>query len=157
MKNELLIRQGEAKDIVSIAKFNILAAKESEGRELANENAYEGVKAVIEDSRKGFYLIAEVGSEMVGQLMVTNEWSDWSNRYFFWIQSVYVRKDFRNRKMFSALYRHLLEMIKSRDDVKGIRLYVEKNNRTAIKVYEALGMAKTIYDMYEISKPLANG
>lgn len=151
MKDKLIIRPGETKDIESIAHFNILAARETENRELGFAAALSGVKAVLDDSSKGFYLVAEQEGELVGQLMVTDEWSDWSNKYYFWIQSVYVRNDSRNRKVFSRLYHHLMDMVRARDDVAYVRLYVEKNNKTAQKVYENLGMSKTIYDMYEIT------
>jgi len=151
MKDKLVIRTGEAEDVEAIAHFNILTARETENRELAVETAVSGVKAVFEDSSKGFYLVAEQEDEIVGQLMVTDEWSDWNNKYYFWIQSVYVRGDYRKRRVFSRLYRHLLDMARIRGDVISVRLYVEKDNRTAKRVYESLGMAQSIYRMYEIS------
>lgn len=150
MKDELIIRQAESKDSEAIARFNILAAGETEARVLDFETALNGVKAVFADTNKGFYLVAEQAGKIVGQLLVTAEWSDWSNKYFLWLQSVYVHKDFRKRGLFSRLYRRLVDMAKSRNDVISVRLYVEKNNLPAHRVYEALGMSRTIYDMYEV-------
>ncbi len=37
----------------------------------------------------------------------------------------------------------------ARGDVRGFRLYVEKENRNAQAVYEKLGMRETVYKMFE--------
>jgi len=150
MNQEISIRKAEAGDAAAIAQFNMLIARETEDKELEPQVALDGVKAIFTDPSKGFYLVALSGADIVGQLMVTDEWSDWRNKYFLWIQSVYVRQEFRKNKVFSKLYHHLLDMAKKRDDVGGLRLYVEKNNNVAKRVYEVLGMSKTIYDLYEI-------
>ncbi len=148
-KDEIIVRKAGAKDMDAIIRYNIMMAKETEDMDLDYETVVRGVKAVMEDPHRGFYLVAEKGEEIVGQLMVTDEWSDWRNKYFLWLQSVYVRKDHRNQKVFSRLYHYLMDITKSRHDVAGFRLYVEKNNHLAKKVYEALGMSKSIYDIYE--------
>jgi ribosomal protein S18 acetylase RimI-like enzyme len=88
--------------------------------------------------------------EIVGQSMVTNEWSDWRNLNFLWIQSVYVPEPHRKLGIFSALYRHLEDIGRYRKDVAGLRLYVEKHNENAIRTYERLGMYKPGYEMYEV-------
>ena len=114
------------------------------------DTALAGAKALIKDPHKGFYLIAETMGEIVGQLMVTNEWRDWRNKYFLWIQSVYVREDFRRKGIFSALYHHLNDLARYKKNVAGLRLYVEKNNETARQVYEDIGMIKSHYEIYEV-------
>ncbi len=43
-----------------------------------------------------------------------------------------------------------MQEVDKREDIAGVRLYVEKNNQIAQKVYEAMGMQKTIYHMYEV-------
>jgi GNAT superfamily N-acetyltransferase len=111
---------------------------------------YGAAKAIIKDPHKGFYLAAEIKGQIIGQLMVTNEWSDWRNKYFLWIQSVYVQEDHRKKGILSALFHHLKEMASCGKDVAGLRLYVEKNNETAQTVYENLGMHKPGYDIYEV-------
>lgn len=144
------IRKGELKDARIITRFNIMMAKESENKELDFETVFRGVKAVIKDPHKGFYLVAESKNEIVGQLMVTPEWSDWRNMNFLWIQSVYIGEEFRKQGIFSALYHHLKDMAHYKKNVAGLRLYVEINNETAKQVYEALGMQKPGYIMYEV-------
>ena len=148
-KMNIKIRKGELKDANAITRFNLLIAKETENKELDFETVIRGVKAVVKDPHKGFYLVAESKGEIVGQLMVTPEWSDWRNMNFLWIQSVYVREDLRKQGIFSALYRHLKDIARYKKNVAGLRLYVEVNNEIGKKVYEALGMHKPGYDIYE--------
>jgi ribosomal protein S18 acetylase RimI-like enzyme len=77
--------------------------------------------------------------------MVTYEWSDWRDKNFWWIQSVYVDKEYRNRKIFSKLFRAVAQMALSTISVDGLRLYVKEDNNSAKQVYESLGMKKTSY------------
>jgi ribosomal protein S18 acetylase RimI-like enzyme len=150
----LLIRKAKIEDLEGIVNFNIQMAKETEGKIIEGKIVLEGVKAVLNNSLKGFYLLAEENNGakiLVGQLMVTFEWSDWRNKNIWWIQSVYVDEKHRNKKVFSQLFRTVSKMASSEKDVGGLRLYVEKHNYNAKKVYESLGMKKTPYEIYEKS------
>jgi len=153
MQNDIAIRKAGLKDAETIANLNIRMAEETEGRKIDKDVASKGVEAVMKDPHKGFYLVAEKRSipvRIVGQLLITFEWSDWRNKYFWWIQSVYVDKKYRNKKIFSRLYGRVVEMAKYRKDVSGLRLYVEEHNEAAKKVYQALGLKRTSYEMYEV-------
>ena len=81
--------------------------------------------------------------------MVTFEWSDWRNGWFWWIQSVYILPDARGKKIYSSLYNFVKEAARKQSDVCGFRLYVEKENERAQAVYEKLGMEVSHYLMYE--------
>ena len=96
-----------------------------------------------------FYLIAIIEYTPVGGLLVTPEWSDWRNAFFWWIQSVYVEPRFRKTGVYTALHRSVEDMARSRGDVCGIRLYVDQNNSRAKTVYRRLGMTKGRYEFYE--------
>ena len=71
-----------------------------------------GVHALLSDPAKGAYFIAETEADgaitIVGQLLITYEWSDWRNGNFWWIQSVYVEERFRSRGVFRSLYRRVI-------------------------------------------------
>lgn len=151
MREKLKIRKANLKDAGIIADRNIMMAMETEQKELDVDTALKGTKALIKDPHKGFYLVAEMGGKIVGQLMVTLEWSDWRNRNFFWLQSVYVPAEYRKQGIFAALFHHLKEIAKERKNVAGLRLYVEQHNETAKTVYESLGMFDTAYNMYELN------
>jgi GNAT superfamily N-acetyltransferase len=78
-----------------LADFNRVMAEETENLQLLPEGITAGVAAILADSARGFYLAAESAGEVAGALMVTSEWSDRRNGFFWWIQSVYVRPEFR--------------------------------------------------------------
>jgi ribosomal protein S18 acetylase RimI-like enzyme len=152
MDEPVVIRKAELKDLERIADFNIKMARETEGKELDKNTVMKGVGAVINDPNRGFYLIAEkddLKKRLAGQLMITFEWSDWRNKFFWWIQGVYVDKTYRNKKIFSRLFSRIVEVAKQRKNVFGFRLYVEKHNESAKRVYEALGLTRTSYEVYE--------
>ncbi len=146
---EIKIRRAKLADGRVIAEFNSRMAEETEHRSLDVGILSRGVKAILGDAAKGIYFVAEVNREVVGQLMITYEWSDWRNGNFWWIQSVYVRKEFRQHGVFRALYGHVETMAKKRKDVCGLRLYVERQNERAQKTYENMGMTRAAYEMFE--------
>jgi ribosomal protein S18 acetylase RimI-like enzyme len=124
-------------------------ARESENLALEPARVRAGVEALLRDPAKGTYFVAEAGGEVVGQLLITHEWSDWRNGDFWWLQSVYVRPDSRRRGVFQALFAHVLAKAKERTDVAGVRLYVEQSNAPALKTYERLGFEETHYRVME--------
>ena len=145
-----LIRPAAAADAGAIAEFNSAMATETEGLDLDRDRLARGVRAVIDDASKGFYLLAEIGGRVAGQMMITFEWSDWRDGDFWWIQSVYVHPEFRSRGVFRQLYNHAAERAKADPAVCGLRLYVHAANRGAQKTYERLGMSRTSYGVYEV-------
>ena len=93
----------------------------------------------------------EIDSLLVGQLMVTYEWSDWRNGMMWWIQSVYVEPHYRRQGVYSSLYNNLVKMAKSDSGCCGIRLYVEKENFKAQDTYKSLGMKNAGYEIMEFT------
>jgi GNAT superfamily N-acetyltransferase len=144
------IRDATPSDAAVIADFNTRMAMETESRPLAAELIDAGVAAVLDDPARGRYWVAEIDGELVGQLLVTFEWSDWRNGVFWWIQSVYVHADHRRAGVFSALYRHVESLAKKTRDVCGLRLYVEQHNRRAQDTYRVLGMTAPGYLVMEV-------
>ncbi len=149
MSDEIRIRFAEKRDADILTEFNIVMARETEGKELPNEVASAGVKALLNNRQMGFYVIAETGGLIAGSLMVTMEWSDWRNGLFWWIQSVYIKPQFRREGIFTELYGFLKSKVEKDPNVCGFRLYVERNNIPAHKAYKALGMEETHYKVYE--------
>jgi L-amino acid N-acyltransferase YncA len=144
------IRLANAVDAKNLVAFNQAMALETEGKTLVDEKISNGVSAVFSDEKKGFYVVAEdENSEIVGGLMVTFEWSDWRNAWFWWIQSVYILPKARGKSIYSKLYQ-FVKTEAEKQNVCGIRLYVEHDNINAQRVYEHLGMNQSHYLMYEI-------
>ena len=155
MSPPVTIRQPRAADIPLVAEFNIRLARETEHLKLDAAVVNAGVAAVLADPSKGAYWVADADGEVVGQLMITFEWSDWRNGVFWWIQSVYVRSDWRSRGVFKALYQHVEQLARSQSGVCGLRLYVERDNERAQQTYQKLGMREAPYDIYEVDFRIA--
>ena len=105
------IRIANTEDANSLVEFNQAMALETEGKRLDSEILKNGVEAIFHDERKGFYVVAEEDGKIAGGLMVTFEWSDWRNGWFWWIQSVYILPDFRGKRIYSFLY----EFVKNKE------------------------------------------
>ena len=128
-------------------------ALETERKDLWPRVIGAGVRNLLQRPDSGFYNVATVGGEVVGALMVTKEWSDWRNGDFWWIQSVYVRPEYRRRGVYRRMYAYLRKLAAASRAVVGFRLYVEENNRRAQTTYRASGMERTHYLVYEHLKP----
>jgi ribosomal protein S18 acetylase RimI-like enzyme len=146
------IRLATPADAGVLIEFNAAMALETEGKELLPDVIGAGVRSLLGNPAAGFYLLAEEDSA-VGSLMITKEWSDWRNGTFWWIQSVYVRPQFRRQGVYKNLYRHVQELASKDPAVCGFRLYVERENERAQATYSALGMKQTHYLVFEELKP----
>lgn len=146
---KIAIRRATKADAPIITEFNRAIATETEGLRLDAKRLLKGVRAILADSSKGFYLVAEVEGRIAGQLMITYEWSDWRNATFWWIQSVYVSPEFRRAGVFTRLFRFIEKDARRKRAICGLRLYVEEKNARARRIYERLGMKKAPYEMYE--------
>ena len=144
------ISTGTYNDIDAIIGFQIAMALESEGTVLNSEKVRNGVTAVMEDESKGTYIVARIEGRPVASLMITREWSDWNNGWYWWIQSVYVMPEYRGQGIFRAMYTKVIEMAKEQN-IAQVRLYVDRYNTNAQKVYQKLGMEECHYLMYEAS------
>ena len=144
------ISVAEMQDTETLVQFQLAMAQESEGTQLDYVTVREGVKNAIEDESKAIYLIARnEDNEAIGSLMLTTEWSDWNNARYYWIQSVYVHPEFRRQGVFRELF-EFARVIAENDNAGALRLYVDKENIVAQKVYQSLGMHESHYLMYEL-------
>jgi GNAT superfamily N-acetyltransferase len=136
-------------DLEVIAQYNVALASETESLELDPARVRAGVEALLRDAGKGTYFVAASGDEVVGQLLITHEWSDWRNGDIWWLQSVYVREDFRRCGVFKALFDFVLARAQAAPDVCGLRLYMEDGNSRARDTYRSMGMMETHYHVFE--------
>ncbi len=145
----VVIRPATLADLDVLVQFSGAMAKETEGRTLDLDRLRQGTRAVLESSGHGRYLVAEKDGTVVGQLLITYEWSDWRNGVFWWIQSVYVAPSVRRGGIYRTMHMHVEREARARGDVCGVRLYVEKENAAAQAAYARLGMKPTGYCVYE--------
>ena len=144
-----MIRKAAKSDIETLIRFQQQMAMETENVQLATDTLHNGIEAMFADAGKGTYYVAEDNAKVIGCLMVTNEWSEWRNQKVWWLQSVFIEKEFRGKGVFRKMYEFLKAEISGREDIAGIRLYVEKNNVRAQKTYASLGMNGDHYTVFE--------
>lgn len=149
MEPKITVRTATLEDHAFIVANNQAMAMETENRRLEDSVVEAGVRNLLMDKTKGFYLVAEWEGQLVGNLMVTSEWSDWRNGDMWWFQSVYLRPEGRGKGVFSAMFRTVESMARAQG-VKELRLYVERDNHSAQQVYSKLGMVHSHYDMWEM-------
>lgn len=148
-ESAITIRLATMHDAERIVGFLRAMAIETEDKHLDGELLSIGVADALRDPSHRTYYLAERAGTVVGQTMVTTEWSDWRGGYFWWIQSVYVEPSSRRLGVFRMLYDHIRGLARERDDICGLRLYVHRTNARAIEAYRNLGMTVTEYRVCE--------
>jgi len=157
--DHLIVRLARSEDAATIASFSAAMALETEGRRLDLDRLYDGTIALLESPDRGFFMVAELDQtndrQLLGQLMITYEWSDWRNGVFWWIQSVYVDPAWRRRSVFRRMHETVMATAKTSPNVCGVRLYVEESNGAAQVVYRKVGLTPSSYAIYETDFVLA--
>lgn len=150
---EIVVRGAEERDVDTIVSFSAAMALETEMRRLDPDRLRQGTLSLLQSPAYGFFQVAEVltgpSARIIGQLMVTYEWSDWRNGAFWWIQSVYVDPAWRRQGVFRHMHHMVLAAASARQDVCGVRLYVEQDNHVAQAAYRRVGLKPSCYAVYE--------
>ena len=148
MVQNILVREANESDIPILINYNRALAYETESIVLDENILRLGIRKALalKDCR---YFVAELNSEIVGQSMITSEWSDWRNGVMWWIQSVYVNPDYRQRGIFQNILKYVENLVEKHPEVKGIRLYVKQDNKVGISTYESLGIKNSGYVIHE--------
>jgi len=138
----MIIRKALLTDAETIAKNNVTLALELENLILEKEEAQKGSIAVLTGKRNGFYLVLEHNNEIIGQLFITEEWSDWRNKAIWWMHRVYVKKEYRKQGLFTKLLDELTKLAEEQN-VFALRLYVLNENENALSIYDHLNFHQT--------------
>jgi ribosomal protein S18 acetylase RimI-like enzyme len=153
LAHQLTVRPASRDDVDSLVAFSAAMAWETEQRRLDETRLREGTLSLLRTPSLGFFLVAEITESdrprLIGQLMITYEWSDWRNGVFWWIQSVYVDPAWRRRGIFRHMHKAVIASAKAAPDVCGVRLYVDQDNQTAQTVYQRMGLSPSPYKVYE--------
>lgn len=143
------IREATPADRDVLVEFARAMAMETERLELDLPTVRAGVAALLADPGRGRVFVVDVDGQPAATLMITYEWSDWRNGFFWWIQSVYVAPEHRRRGLYRMLHEHVRDLAAKTDGVYGLRLYVERENVNAQATYRRMGMHETHYRIYE--------
>jgi GNAT superfamily N-acetyltransferase len=142
------VRAAAANDLEALVAGNMALAEETERVRLDMDTLRQGIQALLDSRAPGRYWVAELEGRVVGQLLITFEWSDWRNRMVWWIQSVYVVPDARGGGVLRMLY-DVARREALAAGAGGLRLYVDTTNIRAQAVYAALGMSGDHYRVFE--------
>ncbi len=148
-KDKIKVRQARTEDLEFLVENNRQMALETESKELDRDVLRLGVQRALAQTDSCIYFVAEIEGKPVGQTMITFEWSDWRDGWIWWLQSVYVLSDYRNRGVFRTMYQHIKLTATKGKNVRALRLYVKGTNFSGISVYKKLGMNSTGYLIYE--------
>ncbi|OJJ20471.1 GNAT family N-acetyltransferase [marine bacterium AO1-C] len=149
LKDNIYLVEANIGDAETLADLQCAMAWETEEYKLDRATVLAGLKALFKDATKGRYYKLVCEQEIVGCMLNTFEWSEWRNGSILWIQSLYIAPAFRSKGLFKLMYEYLQNLVNDSDDLQGIRLYVDKTNVKATKVYEALGMNGEHYHFFE--------
>jgi ribosomal protein S18 acetylase RimI-like enzyme len=147
-RREMRIRPATNGDVRVIAASNRAIARETEDLVLDEEIVEHAVAEVIADRMRGWYVLAET-DRVIGQLLVTREWSDWRNGWYWWIQSVYVAPETRRQGVYRALHEHVIAEARAAGAL-AVKLYVDHDNERARATYRSLGMKQARYEIFEL-------
>ena len=147
----VFIRAALPYDIAVISEFNCCLAKETENKTLDRATVLDGVRRGLELGDEVQYFVAEDESGVIGQIMLTREWSDWRNGWMIWLQSVYVSPAKRGAGVFRMLFERSIEMAQMRCNPVCVRLYVEHENEIAMTTYRRLGFQASGYQVMEMA------
>ena len=148
---DLNVRRATSEDCEILAEFNCRLAMETEGRPLDRPTVLAGVRNGLKMSEDVQYWVAEVDGCVIGQLMLTREWSDWRNGWMVWLQSVYVAESHRRAGVFRRLLQQVIAGLQAQETtVVGMRLYVERENSSALAVYQRSGFTDAGYNVQEL-------
>ena len=150
MPLNIIIREACESDLPSLVEYNLALAKETENLDLNKDTLRLGIQNSF--ALQGcHYFVAETEGNVVGQTMITSEWSDWRNGTIWWMQSVYVHPSYRKQGVFSKIFKHIETIAKKKSTIQSLRLYVMQNNQAGLKTYQSVGMNSSGYLVYEKS------
>lgn len=133
-----------------LVSFTLAEAQEAEGIEGSTETIREGVRAGLEDPAMAMYWVLESPDfGVVGSISTVREWSDWNAGYYWWIQSLYIKPEFRGRGLLKPLIEAVREEAKQQGALE-LRLYAHRSNERALSAYRREGFRGMPYQVMNL-------
>ncbi|KRW98334.1 Acyl-CoA N-acyltransferase [Pseudocohnilembus persalinus] len=132
-----------------ITEFQYIMAKQTEGKELNQQEVLKAVDYLAKNPDYGFFLMAydqeqQEKKQEIGSLLITYAHEVFQNQPVWWFQSVYVDEKFRGKGVFKQMFQDVEKQVSHLQ--YPLKLYVETENERAMKVYQKMGM----YDANEV-------
>src|SRR2546427_5462667 len=118
--DRLIVRPARMEDVEALVTFSAAMALETEGRRLDMDRLRRGTQRVFDSPTRGFYVVAELPQEsspgVIGQLLVTYEWSDWRDATFLWVPNPYVQPDWRRPGVYRRMHEEIRQEARRQTD-----------------------------------------
>ncbi|HEP8424917.1 TPA: GNAT family N-acetyltransferase [Pseudomonas aeruginosa] len=149
------VRPAAVSDLEKLVQFTIAEAVDAEGSEIGS-SVREGVLTALKDNSYATYWVLESDGEVIGNVSIVKEWSDWNAGFYWWIQSMFIQPAYRGK----GLIKLLLETVQReamRANALELRLYVHKGNSAAISAYLKNGFDPSDYQIMTMAVARQDG
>src|SRR5215510_4483971 len=136
------VRRAKLEDLEKLVEFTLSEASEAEGIVKNTEKVREGILTALKDESVAIYWVMENDEQIIGNVSVVKEWSDWNAGYYWWIQSMYLDPKYRGQGLMKSLLQTVKELAAQQRTLE-LRLYVHKDNERATKAYLKSGFTNS--------------
>lgn len=143
----IYVRTATIDDIDTLVSFALSEAIEAENSVKSPDSVRDGVRVAIENTEIARYWVLETSEkQIIGEISVYREWSDWHAGYYWWIQSMYISPEYRGKMLMQVLINEVYR-VAEKEHALELRLYVHNDNIRAIKAYQRDGFSISPYKM----------
>ncbi|MDF4309265.1 GNAT family N-acetyltransferase, partial [Vibrio parahaemolyticus] len=145
------VRKAVLDDLPYLVNFTSEEAREAEGSIKIPETLEKGILVALRDpSIATYWVLVDENDTPVGSVSAVREWSDWNAGYYWWIQSMFLSKSQRGKGRMSLLLDAVKHEMKVQKGLE-LRLYVHKDNCTAVRAYQNAHFSKSDYEIMILS------
>lgn len=145
------VRKAVLDDLSYLVNFTSEEAREAEGSIKIPETLEKGILVALRDpSIATYWVLVDENDTPVGSVSAVREWSDWNAGYYWWIQSMFLSKSQRGKGRMSLLLDAVKHEMKVQKGLE-LRLYVHKDNCTAVRAYQNAHFLKSDYEIMILS------
>ncbi|MBE4033999.1 GNAT family N-acetyltransferase [Vibrio alginolyticus] len=145
------VRKAVLDDLPYLVNFTSEEAREAEGSIKIPETLEKGILVALRDpSIATYWVLVDENDTPVGSVSAVREWSDWNAGYYWWIQSMFLSKSQRGKGRMSLLLDAVKHEVKVQKGLE-LRLYVHKDNCTAVRAYQNAHFSKSDYEIMILS------
>jgi GNAT superfamily N-acetyltransferase len=135
-------------DLPTLIELTLQEALEAENRDLSRSVVEKGIRAGLENRELAKYWVLKTEDHTpIASISIVREWSDWNAGFYWWIQSLFIQKNYRGQGLLQMLFAHVQEEASKAGAVE-LRLYVHRENRRACRAYEREGFSSSPYQIF---------
>ncbi len=139
------VRPATIDDLDTLLDFVLAEAREAEGDNKVPDTVREGIRAGLEYPNVArYWVLLNEQDEVVASISIIQEWSDWHAGYYWWIQSMFIRPEYRGQGLMKPLLAAIKQAAQDEQALE-LRLYVHQDNQRAIKAYVREGFDSSVY------------